>query len=1439
MMRDSGAGSSSLRKRSPGKPAVLPRPGLTRSLGAAVAILFAVAVGPAEEPSLLDATGLYADRSSRVRLERADRYLQSGETADGVAVLQSLLDAPRDTFLNSPNLGGSDPPPLGLRTAVEEILQNASPATRQWYVASQAGRADALLREATASHDRQVLGEVVRRFPGTSSAEQALNRLAREAFDRGEFGTAARLWSQALSGQLVTGDVSPTLVAHTIMALRHAGQEATASRLVEQFAGLTVTVRGNRAPLHSLLAMKLSRSESLPTTASPFATGSDLTPPAFPPVWKHDAGTGTPDFLELWAAARHSEGRPAATPATAVIAAGQLFVREPSSLVAYELESGSQRWQAQLAGDGEPPDEDTHYANLHELTQLEGHYASNGPLAGLSSDGERIYVLDRDVEHQRLIRTASHTRLPESSGQSGSETNRLLAFWAEPAEGDNSPQPIWIAGGAGGSSGAAVLSGHRFLGAPVVAQGRLLAITERQQGLQLVALDATSGALLWHQPLGYVPRAANDDPLRAAGACSPAVADGIAVCSTNAGFVAAVDFVTGRLLWAYEYGGAFGTESAGRSGRTVHLGDPAVASATLIRQGKVVLLPQDSGSVHCLDLLSGEVLWSVSRDDALALACLTDEAAILLGRSSLRSLSMSDGNTDWTARLGKTAGTGVATESHYLLPLESGTIAAVEIATGHRVGFDLPRQAAGFQPVDEYHWSAENRSRWRPGNLFTDGDSLYSVGAFGVLRLETSASALAEAAPADADPQSMLASARLALAAGRLDAAQPRLETLHKTPTDKNSAEMTARLLRELLFLKLQDAGHAERPAIIAKLDELSETPQARARFLLEATADALAAGQMSLLREQMAELATTSGRRTLAVPNDATHLVSPTGWLHELTAQLPESSAAPVEPGDLTSATVDDLEQRLFCLPQGESADRLRIELARRLIDDREFHRAELHLLHVAKSGAGAGTVEPDVLASLDRLRRRSGLAEAGSAMPVPNRPLTGVRIREQFWSPADSDLCRTFGQSRRLCLSRGRNPFRVVDIGDTRRARLAVVDLQRGFRFKEIGVDARLRFPSLERQPRDGHFLPVITADRVYGLSFLEARSGKPVWSTELPESSSPLPQIGPYGASYLTVQSQQELTVLDPADGTVLWRRTALPIHRRFPGSRTAELFGDEQALVLLNPEDGRYTVYRPQTGRELSRGWLAPESLGRCRVIGRKLCMIVSEGERSVVRLWDPLNLGNELEIPFEGSLLETKTRDDLLVLLFRDGRLLVVDPAASQVTVRIQIEPALASQVRALQAFSDDERHYISLYLPDPEGRDDSVRPRNVYDTPLTTEHVQGQWLAIDRMNGRKVWSRPIERRTILDPVDHPSPVLVALARIDDRRGLRRRTLLVEAIDPATGTVLGRNETLIPDQLLQAKYDPATDRITLSGMTSTISLEIGREEAPHGFAALEP
>ena len=201
---------------------------------------------------------------------------------------------------------------------------------------------------------------------------------------------------------------------------------------------------------------------------------------------------------------------------------------------------------------------------------------------------------------------------------------------------------------------------------------------------------------------------------------SPVYADGILVCPTYSGAIVGYDLATRSFLWGYRY-----TEKANESmmkmGYRPQYGDRVGGGIVAIGQRRVMLTPVDSPSLYCLDLLDGKLLWTCPRQpDDLYVACVTGDKVVVVDRSAVRAIQLTDGKPAWDGRLvnfpdgGRPSGVGLLADNDYLVPLGNGDIVTLDISAGNIVRLSKTRYGG------------------LPGNLVCHQGTLISAGVEGV-----------------------------------------------------------------------------------------------------------------------------------------------------------------------------------------------------------------------------------------------------------------------------------------------------------------------------------------------------------------------------------------------------------------------------------------------------------------------------------------------------------------------------------------------------------------------------------------------------------------------------------------------------------------------------------------------------------------------------------
>jgi outer membrane protein assembly factor BamB/tetratricopeptide (TPR) repeat protein len=255
-----------------------------------------------------------------------------------------------------------------------------------------------------------------------------------------------------------------------------------------------------------------------------------------------------------------------------------------------------------------------------------------------------------------------------------------------------------------------------FLGPPLPLAGKLYVLIEKQQELRLVCLDPDNrGAIVSTQTLGTSQDKMQNDVLRRTTAAHLAYGEGILVCPTNAGAVFGINLLENSLVWAYPYreksdnkppqdfnmqqirmirrGGGIIVGPNGQPIQATPHHNQWKASAPVIADGKVVFTAPDARSIHCVNLRDGSPVWhKPKQEDDLYLGNVYNGKVLIVGKSSVRGLSLSTGEILWTLPTGMPSGQGIGSDNVYYLPLkEAGRskepqICAIDMERGKVVG---------------------------------------------------------------------------------------------------------------------------------------------------------------------------------------------------------------------------------------------------------------------------------------------------------------------------------------------------------------------------------------------------------------------------------------------------------------------------------------------------------------------------------------------------------------------------------------------------------------------------------------------------------------------------------------------------------------------------------------------------------------------------------
>ncbi|HXG09698.1 MAG TPA: PQQ-binding-like beta-propeller repeat protein [Gemmataceae bacterium] len=452
----------------------------------------------------------------------------------------------------------------------------------------------------------------------------------------------------------------------------------------------------------------------------------------------------TRHWVEI-AVQQEGQSRPVLPASFPIVVGGKVIYRSYRGIHAVEGRTGKLEWESALEWTFDRLARELRYQPY--LDSWVAGYLQNNPqvlfensiLGTLSSDGVRVYAVEdlavppypfrypptgrrwgpvaEPFYGPELTDAARHNRLlaldvasgkllwqapsplPLSLSEKGEQSVPL-----SPSEKGEQSVPLSPSKGervrvrGGSRSNGSPLHDSFFLGPPLPHGGRLYGVLEKDQELHLVCLDAARGDLLWTQTLVVPMNRLQLDVGRRIQALHLACADGILVCPTNAGVILGVDLCRRSLAWAYFYReeeplppeGAIG----GRWGRSVPRVLPRLradwkSAGPVLVGDKVIVTAPDSGSLHCLDLQSGALVWKAERtEDDLYLAGVHAGKAVVVGKHGCRALALADGKQVWSVEVGLPSGQGMIVEGVYYLPLKAAlpekrpAICAIDLERG-------------------------------------------------------------------------------------------------------------------------------------------------------------------------------------------------------------------------------------------------------------------------------------------------------------------------------------------------------------------------------------------------------------------------------------------------------------------------------------------------------------------------------------------------------------------------------------------------------------------------------------------------------------------------------------------------------------------------------------------------------------------------------------
>ncbi len=1071
----------------------------------------------------------------------------------------------------------------------------------------------------------------------------------------------------------------------------------------------------------------------------------------------------------------------------------------------------------------------------------------------ISSDGARVFVV-RGLPASRDAETFQWQINP-GFGRAGIElpvaTNQLAAY-------DLATQGK-LAWELDGARTAGPLAGAFFLGPPLAIDNTLYVMAEIRSALYLLAIDPVSGHVEWQQQLVGLEQGIMLDPARRRVGATPSYAGGILVCPTGASAAVAIDVVKREFAWVYRYAREAQPNVDARQlwqqrqmvAQMVRANDQWLDSSAVIADNRVLITPPESAEIHCLDLHSGKMVWKRRQGDALFIGGVDRGNVLLVGSQSVQALRLSDGGNAWKQESvslpagALPAGQGYLSDGRYYLPLTSGQIAEIEMATGEITTGEPANSDVVLGNLICYRGSIISQSP-----LLLD-----KFEQLDLLQKRTEA-ALAKN-PDDTSALRELAEIK-GTAGEKAEAVQLLKHARELAPDDALTQEMLVELLLGQLATDYA-ANRADVP-LVSKL--IHGRDQQIELLRIEATGlDAL--DQKPAAWDAYLQLADFTAEDPAYLRIDDRYNVRSDRWIAaRLGAIWEQASAADrKELADKVVARLPELknprtagEMRHYLAHLGElpGASGVRLALARFLVDRGRAQEAELELLQLLHEPLASETpaVAADLLAKLDsksntgdrgaevewpRGKVESEIVSTGIAVQNKERPLRAptdpknayrqLRIEQDYWPDGPDtqwfvamDGSEIVGRNSlgediyHMTIDQSNLPRQYRDSGLVHGSQLGHL-LYVTVGGQIMALDSRQDSPDADGDllwpspASDGMSADVGRFRRgLRGLAAAQSRTSRAVvyhaWSGRkriAGAAGNAGGSLGPVTPRGVVFQDSDELKCVDPLSGALLWARSDVPAG--------CELFGDDEYAFAADV--GNHVAYavRISDGQLLGKRNL-PRSEWLLTA-GRNIAQLAfntSDGNRvlqiTVTDIWSQKTVyEGEFPITTRISVMEPNA----IAMFEPAGKFRVLDVETGRLLVEQELDAV--SDLQAIQTLrSGDE---IFLYITS------QLQPQyKPIGLPSEYPLINGPVYAFSLKTGEPLWPGPALVRNRGAVLQQPRniPLLV----FADRQMPRDSTngaipkLRVLCLDKRTGQTVYRNDSLPETSVVRFRVRGETD-----------------------------
>jgi outer membrane protein assembly factor BamB len=1478
-----------------------------------------------------------ADRATLQRLSKAQELLEEKRFGEAARLLGDILEGPEDFFFQPKR---DEPIHRSLKAEAQRLIGELPSEGRTSYELLYGATARQQLDAAVAKGDPAALAEVSRRFFHTKAGYEATYVLALQQLDRGHPMTAA-LSLKRLYGTPGAAQFEPTLSIQLAACWLQAGMndkaQETLRNLPAQVRTAKVMVGGKAIPLFHrddealswLAQVAGARLSTQVDDGEQWAmfrgsasrnTISNGSSPLLSRRWgvptADENGGAIEGMVSQVRESSQDQGGTLLCSLQPIAVKDYVFMRSIGGLVAINFATGKRVWRGpvdpsirQLLDPGAATN-----TNMNQIGRLgNGRMIVNAAISvgprwlghrlwedstfgAISSDGQRVFCVEdldagMNLPEQRLVVLPNGRKVPQPMGPRS--FNRLAAYDIA-TEG----KLTWEAGGPQ-SEAQSELAGAFFLGAPLPLGDKVFALTELKGEIRLAAIDAKTGKLEWSQQLAVIENWGAEQLRRTTG-LSPSYSDGVLVCPTSSGAVVALDLTTRSLLWGYQY-----TRTDMNSPDVARLGmirNPAIGphnpngngrwmdASVTIAGGKVLLTPPESNQLHCLNLLDGKPIWQKPREDGLYIGCVHDDRVLVIGRNSVRDLSLSDGLSAWPEQnlplpTGSVpSGRGFFNGRRYHLPLTTAEVAAIDVDAGRIVA------------------RAKSRSGTIPGNLICHRGAVISQNIDVIERFDQRDDLWQQiTAAVAANPNDASALARrgeLLLDDGDFRGATDSLRLSFAVNPDPRT--------RDLLVDSLLEGMRVDFPQDrqqLADIERLIDQTAQRNAFLRLAALGWQACGNVPEAFAAYSRMAQLEGGADDLERVDHALSVRRDRWVQARLRELSETATAS-ERNEMDREVAARLERavqaagsaplRNFLAFYGAlpNADIAREKLANRLIEEEAYAEAEQLLRQLELSTdiprAAAATARyaallttvkrPDDAAlyyrrladrfadveCLDGKTGRQLVSEIAETADVrrflePGDPWPIGVVEREDGKAAPGVLTRHFAlelsgplgpfyEFSNLCIDQQQQSLVGVDGLGHERWRVPLRDPN------QAGMNATF-FGNGQMNPArvNGHVVLVSMGNQILAIDSLGSGNNdgaRVLWRHDLIDRSptmafqaQPLIVQVPWAVPRLVVADHlgRPLGGIGPvtSDMACYQRMRSVIAVRPLTGESLwvrsdtepgSDLFGDDEMLFIVPPNSEDALVVRPLDGKELGRRKV-PASSGRMVTLGRRIASWAIENGKSIVKFSDPWEEKEIWRREFTTNARAWVVGTEAIGVMTPNGSFVLLSLADGKPLIEEKLSPE--PNLSEIYVLRSPDRYIVAASHPILPGRANINRQSLTagIGNPLISGHVY----VFDRQSGKKIGSLAVDRRGLLLSQPSALPVLTFATLVtDNARKNRQQPTEAELVflDKRTGKVV--HQEVLPQPIQQGldiEGDPEHHQVFLKTQGATIRLTFTGKPVP--------